>query len=250
MIYSELLDKHRHTIVNNFEPARCEENVFSVDELHQLTLYQFQNADNLRWTDSSSNIQPILNVTRLFEDFSWMQDKFESILKHDFSKHHTGNYYITTQLHDAHVDLMTEAETQFDWAENLIPYKSCIIPLGITAGAEAYTAFFKQRHIGTSVTFDRVGQSSQDKSMYKIAREYPTFETIDTPVFDNTKSYIFPHIVENNINEFQLESVFPFTPGTAMVFDACQLHASCVTRMRPNFNSLKTGINIQFYIRA
>ena len=92
MIYSELLDKHRNTIVNNFEPARCEENVFSERDLHQLTLYQFQNADDLRWTDTSSNIQPILNVTRLFEDFSWMQDKFESILKHDFSEHHTGNY--------------------------------------------------------------------------------------------------------------------------------------------------------------
>jgi|TARA_R110000764_G_scaffold194303_1_gene279631 hypothetical protein len=179
-----------------------------------------------------------------------MQDKFESILKHDFSKHHTGNYYITTQLHDAHVDLMTESETQFDWAENLIPYKSCVIPLGITAGAEAHTAFFKQRHIGTSVTFDRVGQSSQDKSMYKIAREYPTFETIDTPVLDNTQGYIFPHIVEGNINEFEIEAVFPFKPGSAMVFDACQLHASCVTRMRPNFSSLKTGINIQFYIEA
>ena len=185
----------------------------------------------------------------MFEDFPWMQDKFESILKHDFSEHHTGNYYITTQLHDAHVDLMTESETKFDWAEKLIPYKSCVIPLGITAGAEAYTAFFKQRHIGTSITFDRVGQSSQDKSMYEIAREYPDLETLDTPTLENT-DYIFPHIDEGNICDFDLEAVFPFQPGNALVFDACQLHASCVTRRRPNFNSLKTGINIQFYIKV
>ena len=249
MTYNELLDKHRDTIIKNFEPARCEENVFSDDEIHQLTLYQFQNADSLRWTDTSSNIQPILNVTRLFEDFSWLQDKFESILKHDFSKHHTGNYYITTQLHDAHVDLMTEAETEFDWAENLLPYKSCVIPLGITAGAEAYTAFFKQRYIGTSITFDRVGQSLQDKSMYKIAREYPTLEVLDVPALDDT-DYIFPHIDDGNICDFELEAVFPFKPGNALVFDACQLHASCVTRKRPNFSSLKTGINIQFYLEA
>ena len=247
MSYFDLLNQHSDTIIRNFEPARCEENVFSDNDLHQLTLYQFQNADDLRWTDSSSNIQPILNVTRLFEDFPWMQDKFESILKHDFSKHHTGNYYITTQLHDAHVDLMTEAETQFDWAENLIPYKSCIIPLGITAGAEAYTAFFKQRHIGTSVTFDRTGQSSQDNSMYDISRTYPTFETIDTPALTDT-NYIFPHIDTENICDFEIEAVFPFNPGSVMVFDACQLHASCVTKRRPNFNSLKTGVNIQFYI--
>jgi hypothetical protein len=249
MIYTELLNKHRDTIIHNFKPARCEENVFTEEELHQLTLYQFQNADDLRWTDSSSNIQPILNVTRLFEYFPWMQDKFESILMHDFSEHHTGNYYITTQLHDAHVDLMTEAETQFDWAENLIPYKSCVIPLGITAGAEAYTAFFKQRYIGTSITFDRVGQSSQDNSMYEIAREYPELETTDTLALENT-DYIFPHIDEGNICDFELEAVFPFKPGNVLVFDACQLHASCVTRKRPNFNSLKTGINIQFYIKV
>ena len=249
MSYQELIKTHRDTIIKNFEPARCEENVFSEKELHDLTLYQFQNADDFRWTDTSSNIQPILNVTRLFEDFAWLQDKFESILKHNFSQYHTGNYYITTQLHDAHVDLMTESETKFDWAENLIPYKSCVIPLGITAGAEAHTAFFKQRHIGTSVTFDRVGQSSQDKSMYEISREYPTLETLDIPTLENT-DYIFPHINEGNICDFDLEAVFPFQPGNALVFDACQLHASCVTRKRPNFNSLKTGINIQFYIEA
>ena len=67
--------------------------------------------------------------------------------------------------------------------------------------------------------------------------------------WNNTKSYIFPHIVENNINEFQLESVFPFTPGTAMVFDACQVHASC---QLPGSNShwMKNGMNIQFYKSA
>jgi hypothetical protein len=249
MNYRELIDKHKTTIVNNFEPTRCEENVFTERDLHQLTLYQFQNADDLRWTDTSSNIQPILNVSQLFKDLPWMQDKFESILKHDFSEHHTGNYYITTQLHDAHVDLMTESETEFDWAENLIPYKSCVIPLVITASAEAYTAFFKQRYIGTSMTFDRVGQSSQDKSMYKIAREYPELETLDTPTLENT-DYIFPHIDDGNICDFELEAVFPFLPGNAIIFDACQLHASCVTRKRPNFNSLKAGINIQFYIKV
>jgi len=248
MSYCELINKHHSRIVNNFEPARCVENAFTQEQIDQLMLFQFQNADSIRWTDTSGNIQPILNVSRLFEKFDWLQEKFETLLQHDFSCHHTGNYYITTQLHDAHVDLMTEYESKFDWASNLIPYKSCVIPLAIASGAEAYTAFFKQRHVGYSVTFDKAGQSSQENSMYNISRDYPELEILATDSTANLETYIFPHIADENISDFEVEAVFPFTPGSAMIFDACQIHASCVTRNRPNFNSLKSGINIQFYI--
>lgn len=247
MSYLDFLENHKTEIVNRFEHSRVLENVLTKDMIEQLMLYQFQNSDRVRWTDTSNNIQPILNVTRLFEDIDWMQPFFEKELGL-FSEHHTGNYYITTNLHDIHVDLMTEYETKFDWAQNLLPYKSCVIPLAISADAEAYTAFFSQRHIGYSTTFDRYGQSSQDKSMYKITRNYPEFVELKSNNNDKFDNYVFPHIVDENINDLTLEGVYKFTPGNILVFDACQLHASCVTRQRPNFTSLKMGINIQFYI--
>lgn len=245
MSYIDFLNENKSRIVNNFEPARVAKNLLNKSQIHQLTLYQFQNADNLRWTATSNNIQPIFNVTRLFEDIDWMQKLFENELGL-FSEHHTGNYYITTNLHDIHVDLMTENETKYDWAKNLLPYKSCVIPLGISANAQASTAFFKQRHVGYSTTFDTVGQSLQENSMYDIAREYPEFVTLETDTSIND-DYIFPHVDKENTDPLDIENVFDFVPGDVMIFDACQLHASCVTKTRPNFTALKMGINIQFY---
>ena len=246
MSYIDLLNENRESIVDRFEPVRLLQNVLDQEKIRQLMLFQFQHADNIRWTDTSNNIQPILNVTRLFETFDWIQPLFEKEIG-EFSEHHTGNYYITTNLHDIHVDMMTKTETEFEWATNLLPYKSCVIPLGISAGADAYTAFFQQRHIGYSTTFDRHGQSSQNNSMYTIARDYPTFVEPDILVDSNFDNFIFPHIVNENIKDLTLESVHRFNPGDIFLFDACQLHASCVTLQRPNFTSLKMGINIQFY---
>ena len=46
-------------------------------------------------------------------------------------------------------------------------------PSIITDGADAHTAFFNERHIGTSITFDYVEISPQENPDYEIAREYP-----------------------------------------------------------------------------
>lgn len=252
MLYKDIIEKYHDEIISNFEPSRVLENILSEKQIGELMLYQFQNSDRVRWTDTSNNIQPICNMTKIFLDIPWLRELFENEIG-KFSDNHSGNYYITTQLHDTHADLLTEVETQEDWAKNLIPYKSCVIPLAISHDAKAHTAFFHQRHVGFSITLDRVFQSKQEKSLYEISREYPDFYLEDGSVSPETKynpqdyEYIFPHIENENLDGLTIESVHEFTPGNIMIFDACQLHASCVHYTRPNFHWLKNGINIQFY---
>jgi hypothetical protein len=246
MSYKENCVIHRDTIVSNFEKAYAVENFFTASEIEQLTLLQFKLADRIKWTPSSNNIQPVCNVDTIFDQMSVLDEKFTELLG-DYSKNHTGNYYITTQLHDAHVDLITEREaSEFAWTDRVIPYKSVVIPLLLSDHADAHTAFYKQRHIGFSLTFDRANISSQDNSMYEIAREYPEFYTLESEEYTG-KTYITPQVPPENLQGIELETVLPFKLGSVMVFDSCQIHASCVDRRFPNYKWLKSGINIQFY---
>lgn len=255
MLYADIIEKYRDSIIERFEPSRVLENALDEKKINDLMLYQFKNSDRVRWTDTSNNIQPICNISKLFDQFEWLQELFENEIG-SFSKHHSGNYYITTQLHDSHADLLTESETKEEWAHNLIPYKSCVIPLAMSHESRAHTAFFKQRHIGFSITLDRKYQSEQKKSLYEISREYPDFYLQDGTISPSSKyspvgqEYIFPHIEDENLDGLEIEAVHEFIPGNIMIFDACQIHASCVMRSRPNFHWLKNGINIQFYREA
>lgn len=247
MLYSDIVEQYRDTIVSKFEPARVLHNALTQKQIDDLILYQFQKSDRVRWTDTSNNIQPICNVSNLFIDLDWLQPFFENEIG-DFSDIHSGNYFITTQLHDLHADLLTESETKEDWAQGLMPYKSCVIPLMISNNKPAYTAFFDQRHVGHSITLDRVHQSLQENSLYEISRDYPEFYLLNNKTSKTDFSeYVFPHILDRNLDGLTIENVFEFKPGNVMIFDACQIHASCVQITRPNFHWLKNGINIQFY---
>lgn len=249
--YFENTINHRQSIIDAFSPAECYDNFFSKDEIEQLVLYQFQNSQRIKWTASSNNIQPVVDIDTMFESLPWLDDKFSDILDDYFEKH-TGNFYITTQLHDCHVDLLTDEETEtFDWIHQVIPYKSVVIPLMISSN-DAHTVFFDQRHIGHSVTLDRSYSSQQDNSMYKIARDYPTFYDVngvecDTNAELDFENYLFPHLDSETLRGLTVENAFNFQVGDAMVFDSCQVHCSATTREKPNYRWMKSGINIQFY---
>jgi len=252
MTYINNCEKYKSDIVNRFEPARIVSNMFTQQEIEQISLLQFQLADKLKWAPSSNNMQPVCDINRLFDLAKFLKPKFQEQIG-EFSDKHTGNFYITTQLHDAHVDLLTERECDEDWTKQVVPYKSAVIPLMITNWSDAHTAFFNQRHIGYSVTFDRMEVSEQGNSDYVVAREYPECVDIDGNVLDMEKDYareqefLFPQVPVGNMRGFSIETVLNYNPGDVMIFDACQVHASCVRRSKPNYRWLKSGINIQFY---
>lgn len=252
MKYGEAFVAHKDKIIENFSPAKVLENVLTDEQVKDILLFAFQNTNNLKWTATSSNLQPCVHILDLMKKCPWLKEIIHQEIGDFYEREHSGNYFITTQLHDAHADLITEEETTEEWTDGIIPYKSCVIPLIISARAIAHTAFFHQRHVGYSITLDRENISSQDDSMYEIAREYPDFYMMDGSVskfkgIQNHPDYIFPHIPNENNRGLSIENVFEFKPGNIMVFDACQLHASCVPVDRPNFRWLKSGINIQFY---
>lgn len=253
MTYKDNLQNHFDSIIERFEPARLLEGALSVDQTNELFQQQFILAEGAKWTPTSRNIQTHVDIDTLFERCPFLDSVMKEVLN-DYYSHHSGNFYMTTQLHDAHVDLLTEAEThRFSWTQNVVPWKSCVIPLVITPYADAQTAFFNERHIGYSVTFDRVGASSQANSDYTLAREYPTLYDVDGNILEtdipNTVStgFLFPQIPEGNKRGLSIETVLPFNVGDIMLFDACQIHASCVKHNKPNYKWLKSGINLQFY---
>lgn len=252
MTYINNCKEFKNEIISRFEPARVVAGMFNDDEINQISLLQFQLADKLKWAPSSNNMQPVCDINLLFEKAPFLKSRFEQEIG-SFSDKHSGNYYITTQLHDAHVDLLSERECSEQWTKNVIPYKSAIIPLMITNWSDAHTSFFDQRHIGYSVTFDRMHVSEQGNSDYVVAREYPECVDISGNVLNmetdyvRQKEFLFPQIPVGNMRGFSIENTLHYNPGDVMIFDACQVHASCVRRSKPNYRWLKSGINIQFY---
>jgi len=77
MTYIENCKKHQRTIVDNYEPARLVNNMFTPDEIEQLSLLQFQLADRLKWAPSSNNMQPVCDVNKLFEHMPVLKEKFQ-----------------------------------------------------------------------------------------------------------------------------------------------------------------------------
>ena len=118
LTYIECCEKYKQQIIDRFEPAQKVDKFFTKEEIDELRVYQFKNAKKVKFRETSSNIQPNVSINKMFVDMPWLQEKFASFFEHDFSKRHSGNYYITTQPHDHHVDLPSEDEEGFD---NLIP---------------------------------------------------------------------------------------------------------------------------------
>ena len=63
----------------------------------------------------------------------------------------------------------------YDWTHKVEPLEECSYTVDVERNAQTYTAFFKQRHIGNSVTIDNDYVSDQGDSMYKLVRQHPIF---------------------------------------------------------------------------
>lgn len=251
--YITCCKNYRQQIIERFRPAQKIPKFFSKSEIEKIRLYQFQNAHRAKFQETASNIQSVVDMTDMFKKMPWLQYRFEELFgRGEFSTEHSGNFYITTQPHDCHVDLPTEDEHTHRWYDNMIPWKSVIIPLFLRHGTKAWTAFYKQRRIGYSVTFDRDFSSSQDNSAYRIARVYDGLvDQFGNPT-DAEKDYgqwseeRYPHVSQNNLRGFEEETILEHETGSLFVFDACQIHASVLHDGKPA-DWMKNGINIQFY---
>ena len=246
--------KYKQDIIDRFEPAYVMEKFFSDNEVQLLMDYQFQNAKRVKARPSSGNIQSVISVQRMFKTNKWLTHKFTEALG-EFDPVQTGNFYITIQHHDAHVDLINEEESTDPTFQNLIPWKSVVFPLFLSEDADCYTTYMHKRRIGYAATFDRESLTQQDNSSYKLFREYDGFldvngkplpSTNDSPGWSKEK---YPLISKENFSGFSEEAIFRQVTGDVMVFDACQVHASCQPE-GTHKHWLKNGMNIQFYKTA
>jgi len=252
MSYTDNCKTYRQDIIDRFEPAYVIENFFNEKEIEKLIKYQFKNAKRVKARPSSGNIQSVISVQRMMKNLKWLDDKFKAVFG-EYNWIQTGNYYITIRHHDAHVDLISDEEAENPVFDQNIPFKSVVFPLYLSPiDAECYTAFMHQRRIGHAATFDRGSVSKQEYSSYKLFREYNGFIDINgnaMPSENDSADWSaerYPTITKENFSGFSEEIVFKQRVGDIMVFDACQVHASCQLDGTSD-RWLKNGMNIQFY---
>ena len=70
MKYGEAFVAHKDEIIKNFSPAKVLENVLTEEQVKEILLFAFQNTNNLKWTATSSNLQPTVHITELMKNTS------------------------------------------------------------------------------------------------------------------------------------------------------------------------------------
>ena len=72
--YIDCCQHYEKDIIGRFEKAKEVKNFFTQEEIDDLRLYQFQNAHRCKFQTTSSNIQPIVDIT----DISNQKVKFST----------------------------------------------------------------------------------------------------------------------------------------------------------------------------
>ena len=83
MDYKNNCKQFKDTIVDNFSKSQCIENFFTQQEIELLSTYQFKNTERLKWTATSNNIQPVIDIDTMFKTFDWLDNKFNKIFDND-----------------------------------------------------------------------------------------------------------------------------------------------------------------------
>ena len=81
--YIDCCQHYEKDIIGRFEKAKEVKNFFTQEEIDDLRLYQFQNAHRCKFQTTSSNIQPIVDITDMFANLKWLTPKFEELFGKD-----------------------------------------------------------------------------------------------------------------------------------------------------------------------
>lgn len=251
-------------ITQNFEKAKNIENQFSNEELAWLYGYAFSNCGTVRHNDNGT-IFVSLNLQRIYEKF---KNKLQEILPGcENSPVVGGNFFITPSQYGLHND-----STRFtDWQNTLektpidnldrkyVPWRNVIIPLWTCpSDITSHAVFFDQRHVDFAHVYNHGMKTGEETATtYPIVSNH---EEIDFYLLngklqekkDNLKEYDKNHY--NNYLYYtpyrRLSGLTPeltceWTPGSVIVFDAFQLHATNKGFKNKQWNN-KMGLLLTF----
>lgn len=123
-----------------------------------------------------------------------------------------------------------------------IPQKVILIPLETKPKVECQIIFFKQYYLGHASTFYKGCPTSLAYNAVK--EDYSQLDDLRSgfPIDESTYKKYLCHLPYSALEGLEIDEIFPWQPGSAIIFDRYQLHAS--SSFKPNGIQHKIGLNI------
>lgn len=250
--------------------AKCFGNIFSTDELDWIWKNAFTD-DSVPRLNKNGTVIIDTDMTKIYNKF---RDKILACVGEDAENTCAigGNYFITPQQYGLHMDAMREKG--YKGMLEKIPlnheqrvyttWKNFILPLWIGSNDDdldgGQIVFFEQRDIGWAKVYNGGNQTPGIASIYEIVTDYTDIQFYDrngnaipreknAEPFDKEFHTKYLNTPYRRVQGLTPENVFDWIPGTPMVFDAVQLHATnegSKDKNKKMWNS-KMGLLMMFY---
>jgi len=258
-------------IRRHIEPSRKFDNVFSKEELDDIWKRAFSDAHPNVRMNRNGTVLISGNLTSIYNDFKEQINKCVG-LKASASPTVGGNFFMTPQQYGLHNDSIRPHD--FNWTVEQVPmndsrrkytcWRNFLLPLWIgthqdTEDGGQFIAF-DQRDIGWAKVYNGGNKTPNIASVYEIVTDYTTLQWYDghgSLISQEKNSTPFDkEIFNQHINTpyervagLSVESILDWTPGSPMVFDAVQIHASNsgTNKNTKSWNS-KMGLLLTFLI--
>jgi len=227
--------------------AELYDDVFTKDELDDIWKQCFRSNRQPRMNRNGT----VLVAGDLQEIYFQYKERIDSLLgpKAEQSPSIGGNYFITPQQYGLHNDSIRpeDFENTYKWTplnherRKYTTWKNFLMPLWIGTHHDevdgGQIAFFDQRHIDWAHVYNGGALVPNIASVYKISTDYTDLQFHDgngnaipkennaTP-FDKETHKQFMNTPYDRLQGLSIEEVYDWVPGTAMSFDAVQLHNS------------------------
>jgi hypothetical protein len=227
--------------------AQLYNSVFSKNDLDDIWKQCFRSNRQPRMNRNGT----VLVAGDLQEIYFQYKERIDNLLgpKAEQSPSIGGNYFITPQQYGLHNDSIRpeDFENTYKWTplnherRRYTTWKNFLMPLWIGTHHDevdgGQIAFFNQRHIDWAHVYNGGALVPNIASVYKISTDYTDLQFHDgngnaipkennAIPFDKETHKQFMNTPYDRLQGLSIEEVYDWVPGTAMSFDAVQLHNS------------------------
>ena len=250
-----------------FSPAVEHVGVFNDEELTWIWKFAFKGCKKVRYNTNGT----IFVDGNLHEIYFKFKDRFDTMLGPDAEKSPqvAGNFYISPGGYGLHNDNITKDEYDdsllkvwsiTDKMRRFVGWKNVVIPLWIGSSQQVIhggqIGFFKQRYLGWSAVLNHHSAHKNISTLYPHLTDYSKLDFYDengklipfndVPFDEETWKKYFSGTPRDRFRGLELESIYEWKPGNAIVFDAAQLHASNPGDNEHGRFNMKMGLRLIF----
>ena len=139
-----------------------------------------------------------------------------------------GNFKIDMgHFFDSFEPYWTHVDTGMDMSKSI--YKAILLPLYREPAGQCNIVFFKQKYFGSSVSFVKGAPAQPHTLSYNgMLEDYSEIEGLKKGFKISPEVYetYLNHMPYSTLEGLEVDTIVPWTPGSAIVFDRSQLHAS------------------------